>query len=62
MDPIAGDVRIDNVDIGTLSRNSVRERLICLPRDPLLLPGTFEFNLNPEGKVKDRKQIEQALR
>ncbi|KAF2667127.1 P-loop containing nucleoside triphosphate hydrolase protein [Microthyrium microscopicum] len=62
MDATAGEVKIDNVDINSLSRNSVRERLICLPQDPLLLPGTFEFNLNPEGKIKDREQIEQALR
>jgi len=55
-------VKIDNVDITTLSRNALRKRLVCLPQDPLLLPGTFEFNLNPEGSIKDWKQIEQALR
>jgi ABC-type multidrug transport system fused ATPase/permease subunit len=62
LDPTTGEIIVDGVDLGTLSRNSVRERLICLPQDPLLLPGTFEFNLNPEGKIKDAVQIEEVLK
>jgi ATP-binding cassette subfamily C (CFTR/MRP) protein 1 len=62
LDPTTGEIIVDGVDLGTLSRNSVRERLVCLPQDPLLLPGTFEFNLNPEGKIKDAVQIEEVLK
>ena len=62
LDPTTGEIIVDGVDLGTLSRNSVRERLVCLPQDPLLLPGTFEFNLNPEGKIKDAVQMEEVLR
>jgi ATP-binding cassette subfamily C (CFTR/MRP) protein 1 len=62
LDPTTGEIIVDGVDLGTLSRNSVRERLVCLPQDPLLLPGTFEFNLNPEGKIKDAVQIEKVLK
>jgi ABC-type multidrug transport system fused ATPase/permease subunit len=50
-DPTDGGVVIGDVDLESLSRNSVRERLVCLPQDPLLLPGTFRFNLDPEGKI-----------
>jgi ABC-type multidrug transport system fused ATPase/permease subunit len=36
------------VDISKVPKNIVRERLICLPQDALLLPGTVRFNLDPE--------------
>jgi ATP-binding cassette subfamily C (CFTR/MRP) protein 1 len=62
LDPTTGEIIVDGVDLSTLSRNSVRERLVCLPQDPLLLPGTFEFNLDPEGKTKDAVQIEEVLK
>jgi ABC-type multidrug transport system fused ATPase/permease subunit len=61
VDPTDGEVIVDSIDLGSLSRNSVRERLVCLPQDPLLLPGTFEFNLDPESNIKDREQIKRVL-
>jgi ATP-binding cassette subfamily C (CFTR/MRP) protein 1 len=61
MDQTSGAIVVDGVDIGTVSRNLVRQRLICLPQDPLLLPGTFWFNLDPTGII-DVAKIETVLR
>jgi ATP-binding cassette subfamily C (CFTR/MRP) protein 1 len=61
VDPTDGELIVDNLNLGSLSRNSVRERLVCLPQDPLLLPGTFEFNLDPEAKIKDGERIKRVL-
>jgi ATP-binding cassette subfamily C (CFTR/MRP) protein 1 len=35
--------------------------LICLPQDPLLPPGSFHFNLDPQG-VLHLAQIEAVLK
>jgi ATP-binding cassette subfamily C (CFTR/MRP) protein 1 len=61
MDPTSGAIIIDGADIGTVSRNLVRQRLICLPQDPLLLPGTFQLNLDPKG-LHDAANVEAVLR
>jgi ATP-binding cassette subfamily C (CFTR/MRP) protein 1 len=54
-------VCIDGYDICDIPRNTVRNRLICLPQDPLFFPGTFKFNLDPEGRTKSINQIETTL-
>lgn len=51
---------VDGIDISTVSRNLVRQRLICLPQDPLLLPGTFQSNLDPKGLL-DAAKMEAIL-
>jgi ATP-binding cassette subfamily C (CFTR/MRP) protein 1 len=61
MDQTSGAIIIDDIDITTISRNLVRQHLICLPQDPLILPGTFKFNLDPE-EVFDVSKIEAALK
>jgi ATP-binding cassette, subfamily C (CFTR/MRP), member 1 len=43
-----GTITIDGVDISKVPKSIVRNRLICIPQDPLLLPGTIRFNLDPE--------------
>jgi ATP-binding cassette, subfamily C (CFTR/MRP), member 1 len=40
----------------------VRSRLLCLPQDPLLFPGSFKFNLDPEGHTKSVTEMEAALK
>jgi ATP-binding cassette subfamily C (CFTR/MRP) protein 1 len=62
IDPTEGEVVVDNISLGSLSRNSVREKLVCLPQDPLLLPGTFEFNLDPEANIRNGEQIKHVLK
>jgi ATP-binding cassette subfamily C (CFTR/MRP) protein 1 len=61
LDPMHGTIVIDGIDITTLPRNFVREKLICLPQDPLLMSGTFEFNLNPQSIPIDQEMMESAL-
>jgi ATP-binding cassette subfamily C (CFTR/MRP) protein 1 len=62
LDPTSGIILIDNIDITTLPRNFVRERIICLPQDPLLMSGTFEFNLNPQSGPINTTDLESALK
>jgi ATP-binding cassette subfamily C (CFTR/MRP) protein 1 len=60
-DPTDGVILIDGTDISTLPRNFVRERLICLPQDAIIMSGSFEFNLNPQGDTIDNEVLESAL-
>lgn len=51
IDPESGTITIGDTDISTIPREVVRNHIICLPQDPLILPGTFGHNLDPEGVV-----------
>jgi ATP-binding cassette subfamily C (CFTR/MRP) protein 1 len=35
----------------------VRDRLICLPQDALVFPGSFHFNLDPEDRCPDAAEM-----
>jgi ATP-binding cassette subfamily C (CFTR/MRP) protein 1 len=52
---------IDGVDISKVPRNVVRDRLICLPQDALVFPGTFRFNLDPTDRIPDDSSISAVL-
>jgi ATP-binding cassette, subfamily C (CFTR/MRP), member 1 len=60
VDPSSGNVTIGGIDISTISPEVVRSKVICLPQDPLLLPGTFEWNLDSEG-LSTSAQMQFAL-
>jgi ABC-type multidrug transport system fused ATPase/permease subunit len=62
VDPNNGTIFIDGVDISKVRRNTVRERLICLPQDPLIFPGTFRFNLDPTSKVSEDNVLIDVLK
>jgi ATP-binding cassette subfamily C (CFTR/MRP) protein 1 len=62
LDPDQGAIRIDGCDIGEFPRNTVRSKLLCLPQDPLLFPGSFKFNLDPEDRTKSSAEMEAALK
>lgn len=62
MDPSDGKITIDGVDIAKVGRNTVRDRLICLPQDPLIFPGTFRFNLDPITKFADDQPLIDVLK
>ncbi|KID84399.1 ABC transporter, transmembrane domain, type 1 [Metarhizium guizhouense ARSEF 977] len=55
-----GSIHVDGVDISTIPRQQVRERLIALPQDAYILPGTVRFNVDPTGDNDDASII-QAL-
>jgi ATP-binding cassette subfamily C (CFTR/MRP) protein 1 len=61
VDPSDGEILIDGVNIGDVPRNVVRERLICLPQDALIFPGTFRFNLDPQSRVSEDASLVEVL-
>lgn len=44
LDPTHGSISIDNIDLSTLPRETVRSRLNCVTQDPLFVPGTVRLN------------------
>jgi ATP-binding cassette subfamily C (CFTR/MRP) protein 1 len=48
-----GQIVIDGINIARMKRNRVRNRIICLPQDPLIFPGTFRFNIDPANTMPD---------
>jgi ATP-binding cassette subfamily C (CFTR/MRP) protein 1 len=61
VDPSAGSILIDGINISQIPRDIVRERLICLPQDAFILPGTFGFNLDPTNRVSNDAILIEVL-
>jgi ATP-binding cassette subfamily C (CFTR/MRP) protein 1 len=62
VDPSDGQIVIDGVDIGKVNKNIVRDRLICLPQDALIFPGTFRFNLDPISRIPEDEKLVEVLK
>ncbi|KAF4995723.1 hypothetical protein FGRMN_4930 [Fusarium graminum] len=58
----AGTVWIDGIDISTMPRNELRRRLITLPQEPYLAPGTVRSNLDPSGTHTDEELITTLIK
>lgn len=58
----SGTIRIDDIDISTLSRQQVRSHLTTLPQEPLKLSGTIRHNLDPEDRIQADEVLTNALR
>lgn len=52
-----GSMAIDGVDISTISRQGIRERLLSIPQDLFTLPGSIRFNADPLGNACDEEVI-----
>lgn len=61
LDPETGYIKIDNVDITTISLKRLRQSIIIIPQDPMLFAGTIKTNLDPYDEFTD-EQIFQTLK
>ncbi|KAJ3497319.1 hypothetical protein NLG97_g1989 [Lecanicillium saksenae] len=57
LDLESGSISIDGIDISAIPQTLLRSRMISVPQQPILLPGTLRFNLLPE---RDPTQITDA--
>lgn len=56
--PVAeGSISIDSIPIDKVPLSTLRRRLITIPQDPVLLPGTVRLNLDPFHYQQDSEII-----
>ncbi|KAK5989200.1 ABC multidrug transporter B [Cladobotryum mycophilum] len=57
IDTVEGTITIDRVDLSTLPCREVRSHINVVPQDPLLIPGTVRFNIDPYSASWDDEII-----
>lgn len=60
MEASRGSIVIDGIDLSDLPRELIRQKITCIPQDPLVLPGSVRFNLTPTmpSTHRDEQSIE----
>jgi ATP-binding cassette subfamily C (CFTR/MRP) protein 1 len=58
LDINSGTILVDDIDLSTLPRDTIRSRFITIPQDAFLLSGTLRFNLDPTHSLPDATIVE----
>jgi ATP-binding cassette subfamily C (CFTR/MRP) protein 1 len=53
VEPSAGRILIDNINIAHINLDTIRSRLTVVPQDPFLFSGSIRLNLDPCNAFND---------
>lgn len=57
LDVDSGSIKIDDVDIATVPGELIRSKVAAIPQDPIRLPGSVRYNLDPAAASRDEDMI-----
>ncbi|CVK88288.1 related to bile acid transporter [Fusarium mangiferae] len=52
--PYSGAVSIGSINLASINRTALRNRVTFIQQDPILFPGTLHDNIDPEAKFSDQ--------